>query len=772
MRRARRILVFALFLLIPSVASAESVTGRVVDPQGMVVMGATVNLSGPSLTTPRVTTTEADGTFAFEQVAPGRYSLRVESAGFISWVREVTILSGDLDVPVALQIAGFSENISVSGEAVSSSLTKTNIPLRDQPMNVSVVSEEFLRTFAVNDLVTALANVPGVSTYQQYGVYEHYTLRGFSEGTQMVDGIRNEGNRVRSILSNVERIEVLKGPSSVLSGNEAIGSSVNIVTKKPSSQRLLEASLTYGSWNTTRTTAGATGRLGNSPLLYRLDWGSDVSDNFRHDPWKKINVTPSVSWQISSRDQVRLRYSYSRNDVSGDSGIPLLQPGVNVFTIPDVPRDRRFNTPQDFALSTDQNILVDYTRQFTDRIGFRNVYSPRIFDDEYWIAETLSVPVASTNVNRTFLYFKHKRRPWTNQADFTSTFDLGLRHNLLVGWDHQSYHSRTTRSNSANITTTPINLFEPVETHQTWTDFAVSRYDHQENYTNGAYLQDHIEIGPKVKAVILGRLDYTDRSTYNNPVVNNVEGVGPVTKSIQKRTSSRYGLVYQPMERVDVYAQYATSYKPNFNLQPDGSELKPETGAQWEIGNRLRLLENRASINTSVFHIERRDVALSRPGGFFDQAGKIRSQGVEVELDARWTSMFFTVGYGYTDAKFLDYVTVNASGVPTSLSGKTKSRTPTNTFTYQIGRMWQNGFAVAASGRTHGRQFLDDANTLDFDAYGLLDLAVSYSRGPAFYSLNVSNVTDTNYWASIRGQRQFYPGEPLRVMGTVRMMFR
>ena len=140
MRRARRILVLALFLLIPSVASAESVTGRVVDPQGMVVMGATVNLSGPSLTAPRVTTTEADGTFAFEQVAPGRYSLRVESAGFISWVREVTILSGDLDVPVALQIAGFSENISVSGEAVSSSLTKTNIPLRDQPMNVSVAT--------------------------------------------------------------------------------------------------------------------------------------------------------------------------------------------------------------------------------------------------------------------------------------------------------------------------------------------------------------------------------------------------------------------------------------------------------------------------------------------------------------------------------------------------------------------------------------------------------------------------------------------------------
>ena len=770
MRLVRSTLVLLVFSLVPSLAAAETLTGKVVDPQGSVVMGAAVNLSGPTLASPRVTLTEADGTFAFEQVAPGRYTLRVESAGFVSWRRDVTVLAGDLEVSVALQIAGFSENVSVSGEAVSASLTKTNIPLRDQPMNVSVVSAEFLRTFAVNDLVTALANVPGVSTYQQYGVYEHYTLRGFSEGTQMVDGIRNEGNRVRTILNNVERIEVLKGPSSVLSGNEAIGSSVNIVTKKPSSQRLLEGSLTYGSWNTTRTTAGATGPVGNSPLLYRLDWGSDVADNFRHDPWKKINVTPSLSWQISSRDQVRVRYSYSRNDVSGDSGIPLLQPSANVFTIPDVPRDRRYNTPQDFALSTDQNILVDYTRQFSDHIGFRNVYAPRIFDDEYWVAETLSVPVASTDVSRTFLYFKHKRRPWTNQADFTSTFNLGLRHNLLVGWDHQSYHSRTTRSNNANITTTRMNVFDPVETHQTWTDFTISRYDHAQNYTDGAYLQDHIEIGPKVKAVILGRFDYVDRSTYNNPVVNNVEGVGTVTKSIQKRTSSRYGLVYQPVERLDFYAQYATSFKPDFRLQPDGTELKPETGAQWEVGNRLRLLENHASINTSVYHIERKDVVLSRPGGFFDQAGGVRSQGLEVEFDARWSSMFFTVGYGYTDAKFLDYVTVSNTGVPTVLSGKTKSRTPTNTFTYQIARMWRNGFALAASGRSHGRQFLDDANTLDFNAYGLLDVAVSYSRGPAFYSLNVSNVTDTHYWASIRGQRQFYPGEPLRVMGTIRLM--
>ena len=164
-------------------------------------------------------------------------------------------------------------------------------------------------------------------------------------------------------------------------------------------------------------------------------------------------------------------------------------------------------------------------------------------------------------------------------------------------------------------------------------------------------------------------------------------------------------------------------------------------------------------------------LALSRPGGFFDQAGKIRSRGLEIEADGQWASYYFTVGYGYTDAEFVDYVTTNTAGVRTSLSGNRKSRTPANTFSYQAGRIWRNGLSVAVSGRTHGRQFLDDANLLSFDGYSLFNVAASYTRARTTFSVNVNNLTDTHYWASIRGQRLFYPGEPARVLGTVRFLF-
>lgn len=751
----------------PAFAQTAAISGRVIDPDRAVVAGADVTVIDIQSGSQRTAKTTGEGTFRFTDLRPGRYLVQIAAPGFGMYTEDIELMEGDRTVAATLQVAGVSEQVTVQGIATNPSIGRTAVPLQDQPITVNTVSKELMRAQGINDLVVALQYVNNLNAYNQYGVYEHYEFRGFADSVQMVDGIRNEGNRVRSQVSNVESIEVLKGPASVLYGSSAVGATVNIVLKKPSAQPEYEVSTSAGSWKTYRGAFGATGRLGNDRTLYRLDIGADSSDNFRGDAWNKLNVTPTLTYRIGQRDTVDFRYSLNRNDLSGDAGLPLVtRPDGSTF-IADVPRERRYSTPQDFALSYDHNIRAAYGHTFGNGFGVRNIAGYRVYDDEYWITETLRVTYPS-RVDREFLYFKHQRRPFTNQVELSGPVRLGVNHDLLVGWDHQSYRSRTTRMAGASTATTPIDLYNPIETHVARTDFTPTRYDYSYNFTNAGYFQDNMTVSSKVKAVVGMRMDGIRRFTHNNPVLAGVETEVPVVRRRSVGTTSRVGLVYQPTNRVDVFAQYATSFLPNFNLQPDGSILEPEYGVQYEVGQRLRLMKDRLQLNTAVFEITKRNVTFSRPGGIFEQVGKVRSRGFEADLDVRLTpALAVNLGYGYTDAVYVDYRTTPT----TDFSGNKRPRVPPHTLNARATYNWNNRLMLMAGTQFRDTQFLNDQNTLSLDQFSLVNLAASYTQGPLQYSLSMSNVTDVFYYASIRGNTQFYPGEPRRVMGTVRVLF-
>ena len=767
-RRVVYAIIASAFLVTSTFAQTAAISGHVTDPDRAVVSGADVTLIDVQSGGQQKTRTSSDGSFLFADLPQGRYVVQIAAPGFGTYTEDLTLGTAGQAVEARLEIAGVTEAVMVRGIATNPSIGRTAVPLQDQPLTVNTVGKELIQAQAINDLVVALQFVNNLNAYTQYGVYEHYEFRGFGDSVQMVDGIRNEGNRVRSQLSNVESIEVLKGPASVLYGSSAVGATVNIVLKKPSATPEYEVSTSAGNWNTYRGTFGATGRLGSDRTLYRVDVGADSSDNFRGDAWNKLNVTPTVTHRIGQRDTIDVRYSLNRNDLSGDAGLPLVtRPDGSTF-IADVPRDRRYSTPQDFALSYDHNIRVAYGHTFGNGFGVRNIAGYRVYDDEYWITETLRVTFPST-VNREFLYFKHKQRPFTNQVEFSGPVQLGVNHDLLVGWDHQTYQRRTTRVASASVLTTPIDLYNPVETHVARTDFPPSRYDYQNNFTNAGYIQDNMTLSSKVKAVAGIRVDGVRRYTHNNPVANGVETEVPAVKRRSIGTTSRVGLVYQPTSEIDLYTQYATSFLPNFNLQPDGSTLEPEYGVQYEAGQRFRLLRNRMQLNTAVFDITKRNVTFSRPGGIFEQVGRIRARGFEADLDARLTPAFgVNLGYGYTDAVYLDYRT----SLTTDFSGNKRPRVPPHTVNARATYHWHNRLMLMAGTQFRDTQFLNDQNTLSLDAFSLVNLAASYTHGPLQYSVSMSNVTDEFYYASIRGNTQFYPGEPRRVMGTVRVLFR
>ena len=145
-------------------------------------------------------------------------------------------------------------------------------------------------------------------------------------------------------------------------------------------------------------------------------------------------------------------------------------------------------------------------------VALRNTLGYRHFDDEYWIAEFLDVTPPS-RVNRGFLYFAHHRRPWINQAELTGRARLGIDHNFLVGWDYQDYDSITDRKGAANFNTTPMDLYDPVETHvnRDLDSIPITRFDYSTQRTNGIFFQDTLTVAPRAHTV-RAQLHESDRS--------------------------------------------------------------------------------------------------------------------------------------------------------------------------------------------------------------------------------------------------------------------
>jgi len=517
----------------------------------------------------------------------------------------------------------------------------------------------------------------------------------------------------------VDRLEVLKGPQSVLYGGDAVGAAVNLVLKKPTSEPIYDLSAASGRWNTYRGAFGAGGRVVRSNVLfYRFDLGGESADNFRHDPGKRLNATPSLMWRFSNSSQLDLRYMFDHNRVSGDGGIPLVPltagfvpdpertaigdplsravQGDGSDVIPKVARDVRYNTPQDFGLAIDHNVRLSFSQMFARGVAFRDTVGYRDFDDEYWTTEFLDVTPPS-RVNRGFLYFEHHRQTWMNQAEVSGILKLGVEHNVLAGWDYQDHDNRTDRRGAANYNTTPMDLYNPIETHVPVNvhAFPLTRFDYLALNTNGIFFQDTATVVPKVKVVVGTRYDRVRRANHNNPIANGIETQVAATRGRSQKTTYRVGVVYQPVKTFDLYVQNSTAFRPNFSIQADGTPLEPEYGELYEAGQRLRLMQQRLEWSAAVFQIEKRNVARSIGGGNFDQIGKLRSHGFETELHGRPTSnLNLDLGYGFTKAVFADYFT-NA-GV--NLSGKIPRRAPRHTVNLSGEYVWQNGFSVMGGG--------------------------------------------------------------------------
>ena len=782
LRRVLLLVLLTLFLAdAPQAQSGGEIRGRVADQNQGIVPQATILLTDSATRRHERASSDAMGEYRL-RLPPGRYRLQATKEGFQPIDRVIEVGEQPLTLDLTMEPATVGEVIDIVADAGGLTAAKLDVPLRDLPISLNTIGSDLLQSQGQNDLVTALRNVSSVNSYVGYGVYEYYRVRGFADAVQLVDGVRNEGNRMNTQLNSIESIEVLKGPASVLYGGGAIGGAINLVRKRPQRDTAWDLSVAGGSFGTRRVAGGITGGLIGEKLLGRLDVGFEDADGWRGNAGRRFNVTPSLLWLISPRDQLNLHLTVNRDRFATDAGIPV----VDGF-VPNIPLDRRFNTTQDFALSEDYNTRIYYNRIIGENLQLRNTFSYRFFNDEYFSAETLSVNprVNPTLVNRDFLYFDHHRRPVFNQLEANWNFGTGVGHQVVGGWEYQRFFNFTHRSAAASTRATPIDLFNPVETHVN-RSFPLSRVDSFANTFNAFYFQDQVSLTKRLKAMIGGRLDLYRRWSRNDPVRDGVRQPGARVERERNAPTYRAGLVFQATEWWSVYGSLATSFTP-VNVVPFNQiTLKPEEGRQFEIGQRFDLLQGRVNLTMAGYDIERRNLAIfvrnvpivdpvtgqsQGTGPQYDQAAAQRSRGFEFDLTGqpldRLRNLQLVANYGYTKTSFTDYISPSTNFVYT---GKTVNFVPRHVGNFWATYQWKNGFGGGLGGRYLSSVFTSNENDVRLGGYATWDLTTFYRRERWELNFNLFNALNKErYFVGGIYRTQLYPGRPLNYLVTLRI---
>jgi len=747
-----------------ALAQAPTIHGTVTDAQSVAMPGVTVTLTTGAAAGRRITTTDGSGEYRFDGMTPGTFRLVFDRAGFELVTRAGTLVADGTggEISVTMPIAGVSTSIDVTDVAGKATASRLDVSDRDLPVQVSSIPQQLLEQQGVNDMVTALRNASGVQAQRWYGgVYEYYTIRGFNQADVMlVDGLRLEGNRFNTQLNNIESVEILKGPASVLYGGSALGGIINVVRKKPQGTRTYDFSYRGGRFNSHQVAGGATGPLIGNSWLYRVNASFDHSDGWRGAGADRVNVSPSLTWLMSERARVTIYQAFNRDRFAGDGGVP-----ISLINAPGFDLSRRFSTPYDFALVEDSQTQVLFNANLSNRWEFRDGFLLRRTSDEYFVTEFVFHEPALNQVGRNALYFHHTRRPVLNQADVVGRFDfLNMHHTVLAGHEYQDFYTRTdTTPDGGDIPLTPISLANFQETNPPITTFDIVRETYQANRIHAFFWQDQIDVTSKLKINVGGRFDnyYRQRHRIFTADPNTITGVQ--TRD-QNAYTYRAGIVYSPWSTHQFYFNSSSAFTPVTTIPPNGAELNPQTGRSFEVGHRWQGLSGRLQTSLAFYHLEQNNLTFRETLTSVIQAGQQRSRGVDLDINANlgWGTRLIA-NYGYSQPVFTEF---------DDLTGFQPRFVQKHAANVWLTKSWNSGFVASIGNRYLGPMFTNNENTIRLGGWNTFGGAVGYRHGLWEFHLNAENLFNrARYFTGSDFEDQIYPGPPINVFATIRFRF-
>jgi catecholate siderophore receptor len=632
------------------------------------------------------------------------------------------------------------------------SLYKLPDPIKDTPQSITVIPEQVLDERAMFTLRDALRTVPGISLAAgeaggRQG--DNLTLRGFPAGNDIyIDGVRDLGQYSRDTF-NLESVEVLKGPSSVLFGRGSTGGIINQVSKTPKLTPFYEISGTVGSGPQGRATLDFNQPFGDAAAL-RLNLMGFKGDTPGRDlvTSERWGVAPSFGIGLNGPTRLIVSYFYQGDDNLPDYGLPYLRGGpakVNTENFYGIPsRDYEHD---DVHIGT-----IRLEHDFNENIKFRSTLRFALVDRGSLISVPAIVgtpgpgdPLSTIQVSRTGIQRSQVDTSVLNTTEVVAKFNTRrFKHTLVAGFDASRENSDVRRYTFTGVPNTE--LLNPNADPDLSGMGRVKNFDGSSGATSvGVYAVDEMAITEQWKIMGGLRYDLFDAQFRNM-------FLGQKLSRTDEALSPRAALVFLPTRWQTYYFSYGTSFNPSAEalvLALNNAGTEPEKNETFELGAKWDLLDGALGIRTAFFRTYKNNARTTDPVlGVQVTDGKQRVQGAELEVVGRvlpgWNVW---LSYAYLDSRVLESMDIQ-TGVP--VQGKRLANVPEHSAslwtTYDITPQWQVGGGAVFVDKRYANT--DNLNVVPSYVRG--DLTAAYRPiKPLELRFNVINVSDERYFDAI-----------------------
>ncbi|MFV5535059.1 TonB-dependent siderophore receptor [Acinetobacter pittii] len=641
----------------------------------------------------------------------------------------------------------------------SSSATRSEVALKDTPQSVSVVTQKVIEDIGATRLIEALDLAGGVTRANNFGGQglTGFNLRGFTSGEFYRNGFPiNRGYPNAPGSNTIERVDVLRGPSSSLYGRGDPGGTFNLISKTPKSEQQTTLGAQLNSEGLYRTTVDTTGTIPNAENIgYRLNVIAEGGDSYRdHVESKRYGIAPVIQWQASDATKVTFEADILRNQHPLDRGQTRYAGQKSFISSPDIYlwetgkyNNRLYNDNNMTQLRVEHDLENDWKLNAGVQYLNGKLHG--------YAVEANGIQADGQTLNRNYNYRELKWKDTDAQINLTGNFQLlGLAHTLVTGLEYENYDYKSYIIRSdAKSNNYPINIYDPVLGQPLPELKNITTHDRENLKTTALFVQDQIDLNERLSALVGLRFEHYEHD-YKNLLPNTANW-----NTSHDAFIPRLGLVFKARDDLSIYSNAAKSFKPNTGASRNGEGFDPEEGMAYELGFKWQALDNMLSVDSAIFYAKKENVLTLDPvdSAYKVAAGEVRSQGIELNIAGQITPAWKIIGgYAYTDAEVSKD---NALKKGTALANIPKnSFNLLNIYEFQDGLL--QGLGLGINQKYIDKRAGQTANsTYTMKGYAVTDLVSYYQATPKLrINLDLKNLFDKVYDESAFNLYA-YPGE-------------